>query len=61
MRFSDRWPGDEPASDATAVGIVVQDGVMGDSRPHVAFVWGPPEVKMPPSLPFGRWKPARAA
>ena len=53
--------GDTPAEDmTTAVGIVVQDGAATDSRPHLAFVWGP-EVRPAPSLPFGRWKTAAKA
>lgn len=58
---NDDDPGDLPADDTTAVGIVVQDGAMAESHPHLAFVWGPPEVRPAPSLPFGRWKTAAKA
>jgi len=61
MRDEDSSAGDTPAEDmTTAVGIVVQDGTAADSRPHLAFVWGP-EVRPAPSLPFGRWKTAARA
>ena len=49
---------DAPAEVRDAMGIVVQDGTPGRTRPRaVAFVWGP-EVSPAPSLPFGRWKTA---
>jgi hypothetical protein len=39
-----------------AVGIVVQDGGPGPTRPRAfAFVWGG-RVRPRPSLPYGRWK-----
>jgi len=57
----ENMPGEMPADDmTTAVGIVVQDGSMIPSHPHLAFVWGP-EVRPAPSLPFGRWKPGAKA
>ena len=62
MREYDDAAGDQPAEDdATAVGIVVQDGAAPAANPHLAFVWGPPEVSPAPSLPFGRWKTGKAA
>ncbi len=62
MDRNDRWGGGEAEDAPEPVGIVVADRSHAEGRPHLDFVWGPPEVLPAPSLPFGRWKPgARAA
>jgi hypothetical protein len=62
MDSNDRWRGGEGEEGPEPVGIVVADRSHAEGRPHLDFVWGPPEVLPAPSLPFGRWKPgARAA
>ncbi|HET7275679.1 MAG TPA: hypothetical protein VFI91_10990 [Longimicrobiaceae bacterium] len=43
-------------AEGDAVGIVVQDRPLKESRPRaVAFVWGR-KVNPAPTLPYGRWK-----
>lgn len=44
------------SNSSDAVGIVVQNRQLAQSRPRaIAFVWGR-EIDAAPSLPFGRWK-----
>ena len=62
MDSNDRWSGAEGEEAPEPVGIVVADRSHLATRPHLDFVWGPPDVLPAPSLPYGRWKPgARAA
>lgn len=57
----DIFAGEMPAGHNPAVGIVVHDNTPAPRRPRsIAFVWGGEDAPTP-SLPFGRWKPARAA
>jgi hypothetical protein len=51
----------EAAEEREMVGIVVQATRVIPVHPHLAFVWGPPEAELAPSLPFGRWKPGTRA
>jgi hypothetical protein len=61
MLNDDMIAGETPAERDTAVGIVVHDNRPAPRRPRsIAFVWGGEDAPAP-SLPFGRWKPARAA
>ncbi len=40
------------------VGIVIHDREESTPKPAItAFIWGG-KVRTPPTLPFGRWKPA---
>ncbi|HSU15772.1 hypothetical protein [Longimicrobium sp.] len=61
MANDDTSGGDLSAEDMGMMGIVVQGGRVAPSHPHLDFVWGPPEFKAAPSLPFGRWKPGAKA